>query len=403
MKRIFLFVAVAAAALSLGGCQRGGGGNAEPMNFKKLTNGKAVYRGEEAGLRHYAVTLWTNGHRTAAVDNYKDADISLALELVTAAAGAEAQIASGEYLFSADAQAGVILASAQSTLSVFTEYSYGGDRQALSGGSVTVSFYNGKYEIKGSVTDVWDRVLEFTYYGEIAFKGTGPVEPETTTVTFEAAELSAATGTYSDILWGREQAVEVDGSQVYNGLLYTEGAASFGSYYAYDGTWESWGGFALSANRDLEDLGMDYSNQFSVYASDNTKFAVGYAFGDWGGEYGVPVIEFSEPVRLVSAEVANANKTYHYCVAHPRVGEEENEEALWVDLVVTGYDAAGTQTSTASFRLAEGEQVLGTWAGFDLSPLGEVSRVVFSIESNDVGEYGLNVPAFFCIDNIEMQ
>ncbi|MFR7707949.1 MAG: DUF4465 domain-containing protein [Alistipes inops] len=90
-------------------------------------------------------------------------------------------------------------------------------------------------------------------------------------------------------------------------------------------------------------------------------------------------------------------------MAHPRVGEEENEEALWVDLVVTGYDAAGTQTSTASFRLAEGEQVLGTWAGFDLSPLGEVSRVVFSIESNDVGEYGLNVPAFFCIDNIEMQ
>lgn len=78
-------MAVAAAALSLGGCQRGGGGNAEPMNFKKLTNGKAVYRGEEAGLRHYAVTLWTNGHSTAAVDNYKDADISLALELVTAA------------------------------------------------------------------------------------------------------------------------------------------------------------------------------------------------------------------------------------------------------------------------------------------------------------------------------
>ena len=81
-------MAVAAAALSLGGCQRGGGGNAEPMNFKKLTNGKAVYRGEEAGLRHYAVTLWTNGHSTAAVDNYKDADISLALELVTAASGA---------------------------------------------------------------------------------------------------------------------------------------------------------------------------------------------------------------------------------------------------------------------------------------------------------------------------
>ncbi|HIW97751.1 MAG TPA: DUF4465 domain-containing protein [Candidatus Tidjanibacter gallistercoris] len=403
MKRIFVFVLALAAVLSLAGCKRTTeGGSTEPLNFKKLTNGKAVYLGEEDGLRHYAVTLWTNDRSTAAADNYKEADISLELELVTAATGSEEEIASGTYALSASAQAGVLLASSRSALSVITPYSYGGDKRELAEGEVTVSSFNGNYEIKGLVTDRSERILDFTYYGALAFEGTGPVEPETTVITFEAAELSASTGTYSDILWGREQAEEADGSQVYNGLLYTEGAASFGSYYSFDGEWESWGGFALSANRDLEDLGMDYSNQFSVYAPDNTQFAVGYAFGDWGGAYGVPIIEFSEPVRPVSADAANANKTYHYCVAHPLVGEEGSEEDIRVDLVAVGYNG-GTETGRASLRLAQGAEVLDTWTDFDLSGLGEVTQVVFSIESNDTGEYGLNVPAFFCIDNIEIR
>jgi hypothetical protein len=402
MKRIVLFVAAAAATLTLVGCRQNGTTDTERMNFKKLTNGKAVYGGEEAGTRRYSVTLWTNDRSTVAVDNYKEADISLALELVTAAEGAVAQIAAGEYVFADAAQAGVILASPQSTLSIFTSQSYGGDKQSLTDGRVTVSSYNGKYEIKGTVTDVWERELEFTYYGELVFEGTEPEEP-TVVVTFEGAELFATTSTYTDILWGREKASEENGSQVYNGLLYTEEGASFGSYYSYDGTWESWGGFAVSSNRDLEDLGMDYSNQFAVYAPEATKFAVGYAFGEWGGQYGMPIIEFARPVTLLSADVANANKTYCYCASRPLVGEEGSEEALWVDLVVKGYDAQGEQTGSTSFRLAEGEQVLDRWSAFDLSPLGEVSRVTFAIESNDVGEWGLNVPAFFCIDNIVMK
>lgn len=45
---------------------------------------------------------------------------------------------------------------------------------------------------------------------------------------------------------------------------------------------------------------------------------------------------------------------------------------------------------------------LTTWTYFDLSLLGTVTRVEFNIEGNDSGTYGLNTPAYVCMDNVEV-
>jgi hypothetical protein len=45
---------------------------------------------------------------------------------------------------------------------------------------------------------------------------------------------------------------------------------------------------------------------------------------------------------------------------------------------------------------------LTTWTYFDLSALGNVTRVEFNIEGNDSGAYGLNTPAYVCMDNVEV-
>jgi len=42
------------------------------------------------------------------------------------------------------------------------------------------------------------------------------------------------------------------------------------------------------------------------------------------------------------------------------------------------------------------------WTYFDLSALGNVTRVEFNFEGNDSGTYGLNTPAYICIDNVEV-
>lgn len=42
------------------------------------------------------------------------------------------------------------------------------------------------------------------------------------------------------------------------------------------------------------------------------------------------------------------------------------------------------------------------WTYFDLSDLGTVTRVEFNFQGNDSGTYGLNTPAYVCIDNVKV-
>lgn len=401
MKKLVFLLTCLSAAIAFSSCNKGSNTDNTPSNFKKLTYGKAVYAGNEDGLRRYVLTMWTTSSSTASVDNYKDTDVTLSMELAMTDEGTG--ITTGEYVFSAGTpEAGAILGTDNSTLTLHTRYDYGGGKKAnLTDGTIEISYFNNKYEIEGSVIDTEERELNFTFYGTITFEG----EPSTpSTVTFEDAELAESTGEYANILWGRELATENEGISIYNGLLYTESAASFGSYFESGAYGDMWGGFAISSNRNLEDLGMDYANQFSVYASDNSQFAIAYIFGDWGnGEYGNPIIEFSQPVKVVSADIANANKTYFYCKANPTVGSEGAEEDIWVNLIATGYNGDNTETTTVTIPLANGTDVLADWKTFDMSALGTVTKITFDIDSNDEGEWGINVPLFFCMDNIVLE
>lgn len=401
MKRIVFLLLPLIAVFALSACNTDNGDGLEVSNKKKLTYSKVEYVGDVEGtnFQRYVVTLWSAKKGTKADDFSKDV-VSLSMELITAKSPAYNSIDAGTYTFSATEQLEyVITDSENSTLDIITPTTYGGDKARITEGVVIISSFKDKYEISGEITDAKGRVLEFTFYDELLFV----VPQPSVIIDFENAELSAQSSTYSNILWGREKAVDVEGQSLFNGIFYTEADASFGSYYAFDGSYESWGGFALSSNHDLQDLGWDYSNQFSVYASSASKFAMGYYMGgEIGGQYGNPVIEFKESVTLLSAEITNSNKTYHYCVANPLVGEGESQENIWVNLIVAGYKS-GVKTKDVTIKLAEGTDILNQWKSFDFSSLGEVDKVAFTIDSNSRNAYGLLVPTYFCIDNIAIK
>lgn len=391
-----------AAAIGMAGCQKTEEG--EKSTLKKLTHGEAEYLGsvEDTGLERYKVRLFTNENSATSGDDFSEVDVSLSLELITAKPSAENEIVSGEYVFSDGALAvNTIAATENSTLYIATPESYGGQAERLDSGRVTITSFKDTYDIKGELADVRGNILEFAFYGKLAFDNGTTTEPEEMLIDFEDAELAAESGSYKNILWGLEKAAEIEGGVEFDGILYTSGTASFGSYYSRT-EYEMWGGFAISSNNDLEDLGMDYSNQFSVYAPQAGKFAIGYIFGDYGGEYANPVIELETPAYFASADIANANKTYHYCVGHEIENEEGGTEKVWAKLTLTGYNGE-TQTGTVTVDLADGQgAVIADWQTVDLSALGLADRVTFSMDSNDKGEWGVNVPMFFCIDNIEL-
>lgn len=79
----------------------------------------------------------------------------------------------------------------------------------------------------------------------------------------------------------------------------------------------------------------------------------------------------------------------------------------WFKLTITGTGENDATTGSVDFYLAdlrsenEAEQyILSDWQWCDLTSLGKVKRLDFSMSSTDNGEWGMNTPAYFCMDEL---
>ncbi len=70
----------------------------------------------------------------------------------------------------------------------------------------------------------------------------------------------------------------------------------------------------------------------------------------------------------------------------------------WFLLTITGLKD-GVAGESVEFYLAKDGKYVADWTYVDLSALGEIDGVVFSMSSSDNGDYGMNTPAYFCIDD----
>lgn len=78
----------------------------------------------------------------------------------------------------------------------------------------------------------------------------------------------------------------------------------------------------------------------------------------------------------------------------------------WFKLTIYGYLNGTKKADTVDFYLADfrfaddsKDYILKTWEWVDLLPLGNVDSIEFKLTSSDVGQWGMNTPAFFCLDN----
>lgn len=59
----------------------------------------------------------------------------------------------------------------------------------------------------------------------------------------------------------------------------------------------------------------------------------------------------------------------------------------------------GQVTDTVSCYLAKDGKYIDQWTWIDLSGIGEVDQVTISMAGSKVGDWGLNTPAYVCLDN----
>ncbi len=135
---------------------------------------------------------------------------------------------------------------------------------------------------------------------------------------------------------------------------------------------------------------------------DNSANFATYNVNTWTPK-GIVVLE-DEGAEIPGFYVTNSAYAYTSMTEGDGYGKKF-EEGDWFMLTVTGYDAAGEQTASKDFyladlRVADKAYIIKDWYYVDLSSLGKVKRLGFTMSSSDNDPtYGMKTPAYFCMDN----
>ncbi|MDC1106921.1 DUF4465 domain-containing protein [Prolixibacteraceae bacterium] len=204
--------------------------------------------------------------------------------------------------------------------------------------------------------------------------------------------------------------------------VYHSGSYSFNlSATDYSTIFPVWSGTIVTDNSDNATVG-GVENQLNSAAggdvTGNGKYAVGFSAVSGGmAPAGSGDIEFALDVAHAPQIINGCYVTNNTYVVHSiengdqhakKFGGKGGNDSDWFLLTAQGLNLEGEVIATTTFYLADyrfednsKDYIVKDWQWFDLTSLGEVAKVRFRLTSSDVGAYGMNTPAYFCIDNID--
>ena len=237
--------------------------------------------------------------------------------------------------------------------------------------------------------------------------------------TLEFNDYGVWTGCYNDVDYTWLEFGEDNYEFLFSHLIDGEGA-SWGGYY--------WDGFTPAIGGDQTDYGVPGSgsswttsfggcmagggcviNEDGTVSADPAKpYMVAY-YSSWAMEGPSNQVMFvdsrgNSTFTPVGVYVCNHPWPYYGCV-HGDGSARAFGEGDYFELVAVGVspDRSEKTTSIKLIEFADGElHALNDWTFFDLSSLGEVTSVYFTLNSTDTGSYGMNTAAYFCMDKFQV-
>jgi hypothetical protein len=229
----------------------------------------------------------------------------------------------------------------------------------------------------------------------------------TSAIALSMATASAATVTFEGLL---------SGAGTYNNNAGASGAFNIGGTSfsnSYDPTYSSWSGFAISNTTDTSTAGP--TNQYSAFPGSGAGGSSTYAVSYSSAYDGDASVKFATTQNLSGLGASITNSTYAAISIRDgdklegpgkKFGGLLGTDADFFKLTISGF-ASGTATGTlvdfylADFRFANSSQdyIVNQWTFVDFSALGTVDEIRFSYTSSDVGDFGINTPTYFALDN----
>lgn len=205
----------------------------------------------------------------------------------------------------------------------------------------------------------------------------------------------------------------------YNGAdgagQFTSNSTVFGNSFEDFGTYTVWSGFAYSNMTDntiagfgnqyssFAGIGADNSQNYAVYNSSDTLYLPGSSnFGNVsivnttytgismrdGDQFAK---QFGSPLDANGDPDGTNGEDFFYVTVY---GWNEND--VLVD---------SSEIYLADYRSADANDhyILDQWTEFNLSSLDGSSYLTFGFASSDVGDWGINTPLYFAMDNLEYE
>ncbi|MCX6240174.1 MAG: DUF4465 domain-containing protein [Bacteroidia bacterium] len=180
----------------------------------------------------------------------------------------------------------------------------------------------------------------------------------------------------------------------------------------YNAMYGSWDGFVYSQKADITTSG--YINQYSVFDGTNAtnKFALYYppfgadafALFPTGSEYNIKSISVCNST-YTALSMKNGDASFS-----KKFGGTTGNDKDWFKMTVIGFNAVGDSVKSVDFFLADyrfddnsKDYIVNKWTTVDLASLGKINKITFRLTSTDNGAWGMNTPAYVCLDNIKYE
>lgn len=221
----------------------------------------------------------------------------------------------------------------------------------------------------------------------------------TTPLEFDA-ESGAWTGTYND----DEESIE---------------SQCFSFIHSSMGDFDTWWGFTASNSADNAQKENFLAYQWSNMAAGGIRFdedgkpvadpAVPYIVGYYGSYFGPRPTDmlFNDGKNYDPQGVyVNLTSYPYYCLEYGAAPARACVEGDWFTLTIHGVapDESEKEVTVKLFSFEDGDITINRgWKYVDLTSLGTVNELYFTMDGTDTGDWGLNTPTYFALDKLSVK
>jgi hypothetical protein len=217
-----------------------------------------------------------------------------------------------------------------------------------------------------------------------------------------STNLSAQTSTFEDITLQGANDYKIPSNGNFDSK-FSSGSCEFKNNYdiSYGGFWTS--GWAYSKNNDT--LVGDLSNLYASYANKGVGNSNNYAVSQ--NETFINLKQNSIQGLYISNTTYAALSMKKGDAFAKKFGGVLGNDSDWFKITINAYQNGNMKTEKVDFYLADfrfsnnaQDYIIKDWTFVNLQSLGNLDSLKFTLTSSDTGQFGMNTPAFFCIDNV---